>query len=565
MTTQTPDTNGLVPTGKYTAVNPTYANTAIDPRVAAINASIASSPLGSLGISQDPYNKAQTILSSANGQKTADKLKADVQNETNIIAGVQQNKAQTQAAQTNDTPPEVQAEIKALQTQGDKDIESISSLFTNMGLANEASTKAQLSELERQYKQSYSETQTNNNENQRNLRTAGIRSGLSRYSPEAFAQSVYRNAQDNASKLQDLDSKYNSLVGEANTALRKEQFTLAKEKFTQVQAIKESFQKQISEMQKAAREAREKNQENIVSSAVGSLVGDFGMTDPTAIADTLRKMGVSFNSKQLKDALDVYNPQGSGIVAEYNFYKKDAIANNQTPVDFNTYQDMDANRKKAIAKAGVAEYGGYDSQQQKAIDQINTSISNNPTYKKYSSMQTYVNNVETGLSSNSGIGDIAAINQFQKVIDEGAVTRDQDVQLIQGAQSLANSLKTKIKSLENGDKLSVDQRKQMLEISTKMLAAQKKAVSTDPAIQAQKTKAERYKVDPSETIIGELENIGDKIIQDEADAESKLTSYYAQNPGKQAGIDKAIQVYTQKYGKEPSAWELLQVFPEINQ
>lgn len=39
----------------------------------------------------------------------------------------------------------------------------------------------------------------------------------------------------------------------------------------------------------------------------------------------------------------------SGIVGEYQFYKQDAIAHGQTPVDFNTYQNIDANRKATAA------------------------------------------------------------------------------------------------------------------------------------------------------------------------------------------------------------------------
>jgi hypothetical protein len=100
-------------------------------------------------------------------------------------------------------------------------------------------------------------------------------------------------------------------------------------------------------------------------------------------------------------------------------------------------------------------YGGYNEDQNKVITRVDDKISKNDTYKKTSNMRGYVDNVTGALALGTGTGDLAAINQFQKVIDEGAVTRDQDVKLIQNSQSLINKLKTKIKGLEEGDQLSL--------------------------------------------------------------------------------------------------------------
>lgn len=47
---------------------------------------------------------------------------------------------------------------------------------------------------------------------------------------------------------------------------------------------------------------------------------------------------------------------GTGMVGEYNFYKAQATAAGQKPVDFNTYQTMDANRKASATAAANAKY-----------------------------------------------------------------------------------------------------------------------------------------------------------------------------------------------------------------
>lgn len=73
--------------------------------------------------------------------------------------------------------------------------------------------------------------------------------------------------------------------------------------------------------------------------------------------------------------------------------------------------------------------------------------------------------VKNSLALDSGLGDIAAINALQKQIDEGAVVRDQDVALVQSAQSLISSLESHMNGLENGNKLSPTLRKQLQETS----------------------------------------------------------------------------------------------------
>lgn len=52
-----------------------------------------------------------------------------------------------------------------------------------------------------------------------------------------------------------------------------------------------------------------------------------------------------------------YASGGTGIVGEYNFYKAQATAAGQTPMDFNSYQTMDANRKAPAASTGADTVG----------------------------------------------------------------------------------------------------------------------------------------------------------------------------------------------------------------
>ena len=164
-------------------------------------------------------------------------------------------------------------------------------------------------------------------------------------------------------------------------------------------------------------------------------------------------------------------------------------------------RELELKRQNAATNRGLTEY-----QKSNVLTRLNENISKNATYSKTTSMRNYGDNVIAALNIGTGVSDIAAINQFQKVIDEGAVTRDQDVKLIQGAQSLINRLKTKIKNLEKGDQLSPTQRKEMKTVIDKMYAAQVKALLKDPYITAKKREAELNGLDVEDTILGELES-----------------------------------------------------------
>lgn len=159
---------------------------------------------------------------------------------------------------------------------------------------------------------------------------------------------------------------------------------------------------------------------------------------------------------------------------------------------------------EAIGKGPTSVTGGYSQKQLSALTKLNESISKNDTYSKTSSMRTYMDNVSVALSQRNGLSDIAAINQFQKVIDEGAVTRDQDVKLIQGSQSLVNSLKLKINKLEKGDQLTEQQREQMRAAVEGLYNAQTKALLNDPYIKAKTKEAELYGLSGSDTILSEI-------------------------------------------------------------
>lgn len=148
--------------------------------------------------------------------------------------------------------------------------------------------------------------------------------------------------------------------------------------------------------------------------------------------------------------------------------------------------------------------GEYNTRQLQAITRLNNDVSRNATYARAASMKAFATNVITALGRGDGTSDIAAINQFQKVIDEGAVTRDADVRLLQQANSLQGKLSLLVKRLEKGEQLTPQQRQQMKDLTNAMVADQQRIVVSDPYIKAKIAEAQQFGIDPEDTILGQI-------------------------------------------------------------
>lgn len=79
--------------------------------------------------------------------------------------------------------------------------------------------------------------------------------------------------------------------------------------------------------------------------------------------------------------------------------------------------------------------------------------------------------VGKSLDLNTGTGHIAAINALQKMIDQGAVVRDQDVALIQSAQSYLDQRKNDIERLKTGKLLGTELQTEMRDLAKQLETA----------------------------------------------------------------------------------------------
>lgn len=495
----------------------------------------------SIGTNPSTKNQSTTTLS---GDKSTDIANNNLKLDQYSEKGVQTNPESGLATDATGNVYEPQKEVVADTSEEDN---SISRYYDQLTKSLDASTQAQVSGIKSQYDQMRADQiQANKSmeaQTQNSLLMGGVtgQGSSAQYAPISSVGIMQSQVSYGLRQISNLNFQENQLIAEAKQAQEDGKFRIVEKKLAMVEEKRkeklDAAAKLNEQIAKANEKALEESLEQQKEEAVLDLYSQ-GLTDPVEIAQSLRDSGFSVPLKQISDTVALASGiGGTGIVGEYNFYKSDAIKRGQVPVSFNTYQDMDANRKKSIAKAGVATTGSsgatYSPAQEKVIVRVDKDIANNPTYKRTQSMIGYVSNVESALSQVSGVGDIAAINQFQKVIDEGAVTRDQDVKLIQSAQSLSNSLQTKLKRLQKGEQLSPELRSQMLKATQDILEAQKKAIGKDPFIKAKKNELERNKIDPLDSIFGELEGGNgavDNIIEQGEQAKTSVDSFITTNP-----------------------------------
>lgn len=491
-----------------------------------------------------------TIISNAN---IADKKIPEIKNRADKALAQTQSQTQPRGDQTQGGTNQEQPDL----TTGYEDIydsilgsnktsstedpfyKSQLALIDKMSANSDATTRAYLEGIKGQYATQQRQLTRSNANTEAGLGTALLRSGTARYAPGSAAGLVSAQHATGIQKMADLTTQENAAIAEANQAKLNSDYKLLDSRLSilgDIRKEKMSIAKDIFE-QKAAEEKANRDAEIKVKESVSKIAQDAAENGATP-----EQIDAITNSESVGDAIANAGDslqKGTGTVGEWLQHKKDMVSRGLIPLSFDEYANMDANRKRSIVNVGIGGDSGYTSKQVTAITRLNDSISKNATYTKTSSMRNYGDNVKASLSQGTGVGDIAAINQFQKVIDEGAVTRDQDVKLIQGAQSLANQLKTKVAKLEKGEQLSQTQRDQMQKLVDDMYASQVKALEKDPYISAKKKEAELYGLSKDDTILGELSgfNIGQDIMQSEEQARKQLVELALKDPKIEAAVN----------------------------
>ena len=275
---------------------------------------------------------------------------------------------------------------------------------------------------------------------------SGITGGRSRYAPEIEAGNVFNSIQVGIAKVAELDSKMAGALAQMEMGFQENNYKLVQasyDAFTDAQKIKqENLDKIADDMAEALKQTNEANAK--VTAELEKTRTEVLMKAKEGGAPTSILQAIT----DAEDVANIVNSAGdylqgtSGIVGEYNFYARQAREKGQTPVDFNTYQNIDANRK---AKAAAAANGsGYSPTILTKVESQAGKFGTEQTVKDYNTVASQLGFMKTlGVTPTD---DIARVYVFAKIMDPNSVVREGEYKTVQDySQALlqAFGLKTK--------------------------------------------------------------------------------------------------------------------------
>lgn len=127
--------------------------------------------------------------------------------------------------------------------------------------------------------------------------------------------------------------------------------------------------------------------------------------------------------------------------------------------------EIDSENAKLLAAQKAQESGTLTPEQFSIANDLRKEVNSLQEVKDAKSLEGDTAALIAALSQENGVGDIAAINSFQRlVVDPGVAVREGDVALLQSAQSFTDLATLRAQGLVKGDKLTPEARAKMLEL-----------------------------------------------------------------------------------------------------
>jgi len=459
-------------------------------------------------------------------------------------------------ANLSDEEKESQDYISSLTRQAD----AVTKAYDQMSVAAAASAKASIRSLRKQYEERKGILEQQNQGEQKAWQQQFIRSGQAEYSPGMTSSFLTAKEQEGQQKISELNDLWMSKVDEVNAALEEKQYSNAALKAKEIQTIEAEMRKEVKAMRDEARKENKAILERFRLATVGSMLSDAinqGITDRSDLFNHLSAANPGgFTPEEFDKTMDALLPQGTGVIGEYEYYKREAQRNGQTPLSFDEYQTRDANRKRSITQ-NIIGGSGLNTKEttifNSLVDKYNKSplVMANDRASILRDTTAALKNDPTNPSLQVSFiySFIQALDTYQSAVREG------EIALLQGTQGLVDKIQNIPNQIEKGTPLEASvilnyaATADMLSGSiNKAAGAKQRAFQTQANINGTNVGSafEEYA-----TTISSASTAGE-VMQTEEQAEARLDELYT--GGYQAQIDTLIQQYPSM-----SASDLLQV------
>ncbi len=333
-----------------------------------------------------------------------------------------------------------------------------------------AGEQAQVAGLQQSFNQLIQQQQLENTNAQGLGNIRGYQKGAAEYDPNFQVRTIGSIVTAGINKVSDLNIKMASAVATLTQSFKNDDIKAIKDAWdiynTASEKRQTTLQKTITDAQaqiKAAQDAKIKVQEDINKIAVDAKKG--GADDATIKAIS--------SSKSVADAVAAsgdYLQTGTGIVGEYAYYKRDAMSRGLTPMSFDRYQTIDANRKLAVASAGLGG-GNLNPKEAVIFNSIVDKYNKSPlvaALDRTTVLRDIVKNIKADPSNaaqqlNLAYGYIQALDTYQSSVREG------ELNLVNTIDSKAGQLKNWASQMTNGQIVRPEIAKQMAEAAQTLI------------------------------------------------------------------------------------------------
>jgi len=378
---------------------------------------------------------------------------------------------------------------------------------------------------------------------------------------------------DGAQEVANLNTKMASAVAQMTSAFKTDNLNALKDAYTAFKGAQDSLQANIDKMQsstaavlKAQQEAITKRQDELTKTVTETqkAAREAGvppevvasLSDATSVADMYKRLGN-------------YAISAPGIIGEYAAYKNEMIARGSIPMDFNSFQNVDANRKKSIAAAGVEGSSGLNSKQEMYYDRIAKEYTNDTFIKnqaKFSAFRSIAQKIKDNPSN--AANQLAGLYTLVKVLDPDSAVREGEVGLAQLTQSTTDNLKVQVERLAQGKIMTAD-------TATKLAQGVLDLTDSWESVAQQRTnlyigKAKGHGPEVSNAVNNFIDfdksfiPTGTALANKETSADDKIANFTKAHPEKVQALIKAEESLKNKLGKsEIPASLFLTYYPEF--
>jgi hypothetical protein len=296
---------------------------------------------------------------------------------------------------------------------------------------------------------------------------AGISAGRQRYAPEMEAGNIRTAVDAGITRLTELDQKATAAIATMRQGFTDNNIDLIKKSYD---AYEKYLTDRDTEIQKMAetvyqheKDAKDFNQEvaktiatqqQAIQKDINGVISELAK-QPGVPQDIISKVSQSQSLSEAVQNAGSYLQSGTGVVGEWILTNRERATNGQPPIDFNTYQNIDANRK---AKASaIADSSGMTTRQNINFMGITNKFQADTIMATANQAKTAIQIAEQAKANPGNAGDqLTILYTLVKNLDPNSAVREGEISLAQTTQSYLSKFKTNLQRISEGKPISND-------------------------------------------------------------------------------------------------------------